>query len=288
MRSVLALLIFLIVPALLYAEESGYIGQKECLACHKQVKDSYFNGPHGKLFTPEKGQELQAKGCEACHGPGEAHTVAVDREEKDLKIEAFKASAPGANRMCLACHEKGKVSFWQGNGHDMSGLGCGSCHKMHAGEPVPGMDICLKCHKERRAQLQRTSHMPLREGKMTCMNCHNPHGGPGPSSLKAASVNENCYGCHQDKRGPVLWEHAPVRENCANCHDPHGSNYDSLLKIKVPYLCQSCHDVSNHPGTLYDAGKLAAAAKQLLGKGCLNCHSLVHGSNHPSGARFQR
>jgi hypothetical protein len=26
----------------------------------------------------------------------------------------------------------------------------------------------------------------------------------------------------------------------------------------------------------------------LLGKGCVNCHSQVHGTNHPSGARLTR
>ena len=44
------------------------------------------------------------------------------------------------------------------------------------------------------------------------------------ANLKAASVNEQCYTCHTEKRGPFLWEHAPVRESCLNCHTPHGSN----------------------------------------------------------------
>jgi len=134
--------------------------------------------------------------------------------------------------------------------------------------------------------------MPLREGKMDCASCHNPHGGPGPSLLKTASVNETCYTCHAEKRGPLLWEHPPVRENCANCHEPHGSNYPNLLKMKVPYLCQSCHVGAGHPSNIYNASNLPGGTgstdQRLLGKGCLNCHSQVHGSNHPSGPRFQR
>jgi DmsE family decaheme c-type cytochrome len=136
----------------------------------------------------------------------------------------------------------------------------------------------------------RSSHMPLREGKMDCASCHNPHGGPGPSLLKTPSVNETCYSCHAEKRGPLLWEHTPVREKCTYCHDSHGSNHDNLLKRRVPYLCQTCHSMVFHPSSLYDRGGLppGGAAQQMLGKGCLNCHSLVHGSNHPSGARFTR
>jgi hypothetical protein len=30
------------------------------------------------------------------------------------------------------------------------------------------------------------------------------------------------------------------------------------------------------------------ANQNLLGKNCMNCHSQVHGSNHPSGARMTR
>ena len=32
--------------------------------------------------------------------------------------------------------------------------------------------------------------------------------------IKADSVNELCYTCHTEKRGPFLFEHAPVREDC--------------------------------------------------------------------------
>ena len=179
----------------------------------------------------------------------------------------------------------------------MSGVGCSNCHYISERRSEKNLFItedpkkaCFQCHKERRAQLQRSSHMPLREGKMDCASCHNPHGGPGPSLLKTASVNETCYTCHAEKRGPMLWEHPPVRENCANCHEPHGSNYPNLLKMKVPYLCQSCHVGAGHPSNIYNANNLPGGTtdQRLLGKGCLNCHSQVHGSNHPSGPRFQR
>lgn len=296
MSKIIATIFVLLLSAAAYAgNENGYVGERECFACHKQIKADYQIDRHGRVFTNAPGNDLQARGCEACHGPGAAHLEAVDKEEQDLKIENFKTGKAlpfDQNKRCLACHENAERGFWRGSGHEMSGIGCATCHKIHAPEPRPTMTVCFNCHKERRAQLQRSSHMPLREGKMTCNDCHNPHGGPGPSALKATSVNEICYSCHQEKRGPLIWEHPPVRENCANCHDPHGSNYESLLKMKVPYICQSCHVASSHPSNIYDASKIpgggATPAQQLLGKGCLNCHSQVHGSNHPSGARFQR
>ena len=92
--------------------------------------------------------------------------------------------------------------------------------------------------------------MPLPEGKLSCVDCHNPHGSTTDPLLKANSVNEVCYACHADKRGPFLFEHAPVRENCLNCHNPHGSNFESLLNAPRPMLCQQCHATSAHSGAL--------------------------------------
>ena len=66
--------------------------------------------------------------------------------------------------------------------------------------------------------------------------------------LRENSVNENCYKCHAEKRGPFLWEHNPVRENCLNCHDAHGSTKQALLKVQAPKLCGECHGF-NHGGS---------------------------------------
>jgi DmsE family decaheme c-type cytochrome len=157
--------------------------------------------------------------------------------------------------------------------------------------------------------------MPVPEGKMTCVDCHNPHGSTGKKLLKADTVNEVCYTCHMEKRGPFIWEHAPVRENCMNCHSPHGSNADKLLIQTRPMLCSGCHSTTGSMGHLVwgnntlgsvtngdptavgttNAGQLTnvgatagLVSKRMTGRSCQNCHSTIHGSNSPSGARFQR
>jgi DmsE family decaheme c-type cytochrome len=150
--------------------------------------------------------------------------------------------------------------------------------------------VCFGCHQDKRAQVNRRSHHPIEEGKVVCSDCHNSHGSPSIRLLARNSVNETCYQCHAEKRGPFLWEHQPVREDCTNCHNPHGSNQESLLNVRTPYLCQQCHQEAFHPSSLYSGTGIPplGAAQQLLGKGCLNCHSKVHGSNHPSGSRLTR
>ncbi len=139
--------------------------------------------------------------------------------------------------------------------HEERGLACVNCHTIMksvsrknqlktAFEP----DTCFQCHKDRRAQMFRSSHMPLREGKIVCSDCHNPHGSFTEALLKKDSINDVCYTCHAEKRGPFLFEHEPVRENCDNCHDPHGSINEYSLKLSRPRLCFECHNVGHAAG----------------------------------------
>jgi DmsE family decaheme c-type cytochrome len=102
--------------------------------------------------------------------------------------------------------------------------------------------------------------------------------------LKADSVNDLCYKCHAEKRGPYAFEHPPVPENCLLCHEIHGSNHGRLLARKVPLLCQNCHTVSGHPSrpntNLSSFGGPATAQKnKFFGRSCLNCHGNIHGSS---------
>jgi DmsE family decaheme c-type cytochrome len=131
--------------------------------------------------------------------------------------------------------------------------------------------------------------MPVREGKMDCVTCHSPHGSNNVRMLKTGNtLNEMCASCHSEKRGPFLWDHAAGRENCATCHDPHGSNNDRMLVAKDPMLCQRCHVSSRHPATIYDGTQVAAASNRAVGRSCVNCHSQIHGTNHPAGDKFLR
>ena len=297
MRLTLILLITItiaILPKLVFAGD--YIGEKECYTCHSHIKRKFMANIHGRIFSGNPGNNLEAKSCEACHGPGKAHKIAADKIDKgekvplDVEFSLRKGAGSVAknNGLCLKCHEKNSQSIWKGSSHEMSEIGCIDCHTIHGEEKAHGTRSCISCHVQKRTQMQRSSHVPLREGKVTCTSCHNPHGSMGPNMLRQSSTNENCYSCHAEKRGPLIWEHAPVRENCSNCHDPHGSNLGSLLVMRVPYLCESCHAMIYHPSTVYDGATLAARDKHQVGKACLNCHPMIHGSNHPSGARNSR
>jgi DmsE family decaheme c-type cytochrome len=285
-------------PRLLRSQpESKYAGDETCQQCHQQQWESFQKSPHGRAAMDGK-VVADVVGCESCHGPGAAHAQAAgDKNDPGFAtIRNFKKlSADEASAVCAGCHQGGDQFYWKHSDHARNGVGCLNCHSIHRPQNIGGgpmlnapdvNHMCLTCHIDKRAQLARSGHMPLREGSMTCADCHNPHGSPAEHQLRAATVNELCYKCHADKRGPFLWEHAPVRENCTTCHQPHGSNNDKVLAAKRPYLCQRCHIGTRHPSTLYDNPDLVS--NRLFNRSCTNCHSQIHGSNHPSGQFFLR
>lgn len=284
----------------------------DCLDCHDETA-KYPVLPilatRHAVKADERTPLAQQHECQTCHGPSAAH---IDDDTVPTAI-AFGPKAPAGpqNAQCLKCHQGGKRMNWQGSIHATSEVACASCHKIHVKEdPVMVVDrrpdtpirrpgqlaVCLQCHMEKRAEIQKSSAHPLRDGLIQCSDCHDPHGSIGPTNLVKPTVNETCYTCHAEKRGPFLWEHAPVSEDCLNCHNPHGSNHPTLLKSRYPQLCEQCHIIAHHPSDDYDgpdysnavAGGVPVIDRRVGSRGCLNCHTEVHGSNHLAGGRWTR
>ena len=151
-------------------------------------------------------------------------------------------------------------------------------------------EVCYDCHQMQRSEARKAFAHPFFEGKMDCTGCHNMHSDTAAAQLARLNVNDTCQQCHAETRGPYLWEHEPVSEDCGLCHAPHGSNHPAMLTKRAPLLCQSCHSQANHPSVAYDTDGLAEAmpSQFLLSQNCMNCHSQVHGSNHPSGSKLMR
>jgi DmsE family decaheme c-type cytochrome len=270
--------------------DATYVGAKVCVTCHASQTESFKHTVMGRIGMTQKGKF----DCENCHGPGSAHVKAGGGRGVggiiSFRPEDPSRTAQENNAICLACHERGDRTYWNGSTHETRGLMCTNCHTVMKQvsrkfqlKTAFTPDTCYQCHKDRRAENYFSSHMPLREGKITCSDCHNPHGTATEAMLRENTVNDNCYKCHAEKRGPFLWEHAPVRENCLNCHDPHGSTKEFLLKVQRPKLCAECHGFDHGTNLLGPTN-----SRFIFNKGCGNCHVKIHGSNHPSGAFFQR
>ena len=272
-----------------------YIGDTACIDCHDDQKKSYFNTMHGR--TDHARSPASNRGCETCHGPASVH---ADDPSIAGAIRVFSKIPPReASAVCMTCHNRQTHALWEGSVHDARNLSCVTCHSIHSFKSEQAqlktptqMGLCVTCHRDKVAKLDRSGHMPVREGKMECSTCHNPHGSTNVRLLrKGDSIAELCTSCHADKRGPFLWEHAPTRDGCATCHDPHGSSNERMLVAKPPIFCQRCHVSTRHPSTIYDGaaiGSGAAPSIRIYARSCVTCHSNIHGSNHPSGQRFLR
>jgi DmsE family decaheme c-type cytochrome len=268
----------------------------DCRTCHEKPVAGMASTPHSKL-------EMK---CSSCHGdPTEHMKGSIEKGEPGPIASIEKMKPDEVNKTCLGCHDKARQANWGGGVHERRGVSCVSCHSLHDSRTTKALlkaasdsETCFACHKSERAKSLRTSHHPVREGKMGCASCHDPHDGSRQKLLQADSTNEVCYKCHAEKRGPFLYEHAPVREECTNCHDPHGSNHERLLVAKQPFLCQRCH-FSGHGLTADNASSLeglpiappgatVTRSSRNTERGCKQCHLNIHGSNSPSGAFFVR
>ena len=266
--------------------------ERQCLDCHDE--DDAIHAIAGTVHGSLAGGGSES--CTTCHGVSTLHKEKPAANPPDVSFGPEWPSDPEVrSASCQTCHNTGEHATWIGSAHQQENLACDSCHNSHQQKDlilgdVQAQDVCLDCHTQVRSQLHLPSRHPIAEGKTSCTDCHNPHGGLGDSALKQVSLNDNCFSCHADKRGPFLWEHPPAAEDCALCHRPHGSVNEPLLTARGPALCQQCHAAAFHPSQPYGSEGLprGSANQNLLGKNCLNCHSQIHGSNHPSGARLTR
>lgn len=292
------------------------VGTETCATCHEDTAQQFDRSAHGKLSTFE--QRGLHTGCESCHGVGAKHVESGSASD----IRVFTAAATrDSTEVCLSCHRQDSAMNWAGSEHAATGVACTSCHRVHQSRQVvpvgpvgegrrlhanapadkgsldgPQSELCFRCHPEQRSKMMLSSRHPVREGRMTCSSCHDPHGGePGVAMVRTSErVNDLCLTCHASKQGPFIFEHQPVQESCLTCHDPHGTAANNLLKQGEPFLCLQCHEMHFHsarvtPGTPFflPAGGSTnpngvTGFQQAYNTKCTACHSRIHGSDLPS------
>jgi len=279
-------------------------GDAQCTRCHDETEEvpvlAIGKTKHGTVA------DGRTPTCTSCHGESDTHANkpadAVERPKPERMFGKASATPMEArSEACLNCHRGEKRIHWERSSHAAADVACSSCHRIHtahdkARDKATQTDVCFACHKEQRAQLRWPSRHPIDEGKVVCSDCHNPHGTAGPKQLVRDTVNDTCYACHMEKRGPFVRSHEPVQEDCTICHNPHGSANPSLLKVRAPFLCQSCHQPSSHHATVPTDGVVGGANPStaqavIMARGCVNCHTQIHGSNNAAdgaGRGFRR
>src|SRR4029078_2889605 len=93
-----------------------------------------------------------------------------------------RAPPGGPPGLGIPCHYKSQHALWQGSTHDARNVTCVGCHSAHSPrcerhllQGVDATQTCAACHQDKAAMLQGSAHMPVREGKMECSSCPDPH-----------------------------------------------------------------------------------------------------------------
>lgn len=266
-------------------EKPQYVTPEDCTDCHYAVGDAFGRTPHARAMDPVRGVPMN---CESCHGPASIH----DENGGGAAgvINPAKLSPRAASQICLKCHEgmHGQAD-WRFSAHAAAGVSCIDCHKVHPTskkDAHPDMlaksqpELCYTCHEQQKAEASWPSHHPIKEGRLKCTDCHNPHGGGLSAYTGAPDARELCLKCHAQFRGPFAEEHPPVADSCLICHRPHGSVEPNLLVTSETMLCRRCHVLAHNP---HSAARLLPAEqlqqRVLYFSRCTICHQEVHGSD---------
>jgi len=225
------------------------------------------------------------------------------------------ADIPGAtyvgNQACLSCHAA-YVQQFAASAHarmsftpeaEAGPSGCEACHGPGSKHVAvgggrgrfilnPGQDAtaCFQCHLDTHAEFSLPQHHPVLEGRMNCVQCHDPHGADimkpagGPA---LARLNQSCAACHRDQAKPFVFEHEALREGCTVCHSPHGSVNAKLLLESDNNLCLKCHaQVSTGTGGIFIGNEPHSSYLRLGTCWSAGCHTAVHGSNVSPRQRY--
>jgi predicted CXXCH cytochrome family protein len=215
------------------------------------------------LLTPEmKGAEyVGTETCASCHVK-QYSEFKLSTHSRIATSEEIEGVAQG----CEMCHGPGSV-------HVENGGGRGTMIN-----PRKKPEVCFTCHLDKKAEFRLPYRHPVLEGKMSCSDCHNIHGVDARpwTATSMQDVNEACFKCHKDKRGPFPWEHDALRDGCTACHRPHGAITDKMLIARDSNLCLRCHIQSDFPVI----GNRSGHAGNLPESTCWSagCHTAPHGS----------
>lgn len=276
-----------VAPSFIVGNPQDYAGIDRCKSCHRAEYRMYSKTAHAKVQVP--GKEY-ISGCEVCHGPGKAHSDAVEAAEgeegktqtalsehpifsfavnqkitaslKQFPIFHFRSNSKENAAHCLLCHSSSKrQEFFEHSTHVAHGLSCDQCHTSH-------LVAAVKDQSKDGLSYPQGYFYEVPQLKDEVRWLH--------SSLLKQSEPALCFGCHANVQAQfALPVHHRVPEGlvkCTDCHNPHGSlNRVSLNRPRFE-TCTNCHVEKRGPYIFEHASVKV--------EGCTVCHT-PHGTTNP-------
>lgn len=275
-----------VTPSFIETNPNDYAGIDRCRSCHKPEYREYEKTAHAKISVP--GKEY-ISGCEVCHGPGKAHSDAIEAAEgeegktklalqehpifsfsvnekitqalKQFPIFHFRANSKENAARCLFCHVSSKQQeFFEHSAHVAHGMSCDQCHTGHLVREVKDQSKGPLSYPQ-----GHFFEVPQLPDEARWLH----------SSLLKESEPKLCFGCHQTVQAEFsLPVHHRVPEGfmkCTDCHNPHGSLNHASLRRPNFESCVQCHVEKRGP-YVYEHASVKV-------EGCATCHN-PHGSTN--------
>jgi tetratricopeptide (TPR) repeat protein len=239
-----------------------------CAACHATGYEKNYD-PKTRRYASTQAEI--GVGCEACHGPGEAHVGWAKNSsrqsgERGLTGKSFTVGFDAENaeteiQQCAACHARreplGAASPLPGTPfHDAYNLGLLRDGLYHADGAildevfVYGSFLqskmyakgvrCSDCHDPHSAELKL-------EGNAVCTQCHSPAGNPRFPSLTKAAYDDPAHHFHEagtpgaQCKSCHMIERVYMGVNGRRDHSFRVPRPDLSVKIGTPNACTDCH-----------------------------------------------
>ncbi len=264
------------------AKPEGERKTAACADCHDDKVAAFASNPHARA-AKARGEAPDAV-CATCHGDGMKHADSGGTEKPNLP------QGMAGVETCLTCHKETNDhdSYRSGVHTATEVVNCFSCHSVHASDPKLARllkkgptALCASCHPAAKASFDNKPYgHRIGRGGADCISCHEPHGRPGSNLLKLSRTGElPCLSCHQEKKGPFVFDHVSLAGGCLSCHEAHGSsNPKRLVRAQVDQLCLECHSTLT-AGTLGSNPPSFHNVRLPRYQNCTTCHVAIHGSN---------
>lgn len=239
-----------------------------CASCHGSHAES-LAGPHDftthpQLKNAKERTAAQTGKCGFCHAVHDAEGTAL--------WAATRTAPQGPDDFCIQCHRPGGLAADKLAGALLHPTGAGTTRKA----------LAMEC----RLPLFDAEGRRNKAGFVTCVTCHDPHGGRAgllrlPHGEDTGGTDAMCMDCHHDARSIQTSMHSLAwLSDHAISHRTTGPTS----------ACGQCHAVHAQPGLL-GPGMWAApsgpASHSPDVRRCTGCHdrggtaSAVNGFDHP-------
>jgi Tfp pilus assembly protein PilF len=185
----------------------------KCMRCHMSAVQPSDDGTINRY----RGLPFLHGGitCESCHGDAQAH---VRSGGKSSVINPMKLDAERRDSICISCHLEGDTSV-EHRGRSITDYKPGDRIQDYVTYfAYRGADFTNRGVSEVE-ELEASKCKRASGTHMSCMNCHDPHGGPSPEE-RVSFYRGKCLTCHSDAKFAAT--HHPETPDCTSCHMPAG------------------------------------------------------------------